>query len=206
MCWAPSGSTAPRCRICAGRRKGLLVWVVQQQLGRRHAALSGALFRGQGGDGRPGRAICQRAGALGHRDLDHGARRLHQGHQPLRPSGQAGRCRRGSRSTKRVPTPASPSRSRRRLAAIEPPDADAVGGRRGRSCKVVDTPFGKRPFRVHIDPTAGRRGGRLHSARSRSRRDVAPCRLERPAEAANAGLRTAPSTSGGSAAGCKLPL
>ena len=24
---------------------------------------------------------------------------------------------------------------------------------RMRSCKVVDTPFGKRPFRVHIDPS-----------------------------------------------------
>jgi len=38
------------------------------------------------------------------------------------------------------------------LAALEPPDADpqAVADA---IVKVVDTPFGKRPFRVHIDPS-----------------------------------------------------
>ena len=48
--------------------QGLLVWVIEQQLGRRHAALPRALLRGQGGDGRARRALCRRAGALGHRD------------------------------------------------------------------------------------------------------------------------------------------
>jgi hypothetical protein len=38
------------------------------------------------------------------------------------------------------------------FASIVPPDAD-VEGSRTPSSKVVDTPFGKRPFRVHIDPT-----------------------------------------------------
>lgn len=38
------------------------------------------------------------------------------------------------------------------LAALEPADADA--GKVARAiAKVVDTPFGKRPFRVHIDPS-----------------------------------------------------
>ena len=39
----------------------------------------------------------------------------------------------------------------RGLAAIEPPDAD-VAAVADAIVKVVDMPFGKRPFRVHIDP------------------------------------------------------
>jgi NAD(P)-dependent dehydrogenase (short-subunit alcohol dehydrogenase family) len=38
------------------------------------------------------------------------------------------------------------------FAAIVPPDADA-GAVADAIVNVVDTPFGKRPFRVHIDPT-----------------------------------------------------
>jgi NAD(P)-dependent dehydrogenase (short-subunit alcohol dehydrogenase family) len=38
------------------------------------------------------------------------------------------------------------------LAAIAPPDADA-GAVAEAIVKVVDTPFGRRPFRVHVDPT-----------------------------------------------------
>lgn len=38
------------------------------------------------------------------------------------------------------------------FAAIVPPDADA-GAVAEAIVKVVDAPFGKRPFRVHIDPT-----------------------------------------------------
>lgn len=38
------------------------------------------------------------------------------------------------------------------FAAIVPPDAD-VSAVADTIVKVVDTPFGKRPFRVHIDPT-----------------------------------------------------
>jgi len=38
------------------------------------------------------------------------------------------------------------------FAAIVPPDADASAVGEA-IAKVVDTPFGKRPFRVHIDPT-----------------------------------------------------
>ncbi len=71
--------------------KGLVVWVVVQLDARRDPALPVALFRGQGGDGQPGRVVLDRAGPLGDRDLDHRAGRLHQGHQPLRPLRQAGR-------------------------------------------------------------------------------------------------------------------
>jgi hypothetical protein len=38
------------------------------------------------------------------------------------------------------------------FASIVPPDAD-VSAVAEAIVKVVDTPFGKRPFRVHIDPT-----------------------------------------------------
>jgi NAD(P)-dependent dehydrogenase (short-subunit alcohol dehydrogenase family) len=38
------------------------------------------------------------------------------------------------------------------LAALEPPDADPHGVADA-IVKVVDTPFGKRPFRVHFDPS-----------------------------------------------------
>jgi hypothetical protein len=38
------------------------------------------------------------------------------------------------------------------FASIVPPDAD-VSAVAEAIVKVVDTPFGKRPFRVHVDPT-----------------------------------------------------
>jgi hypothetical protein len=38
------------------------------------------------------------------------------------------------------------------FASIAPPDADASAVAEA-IVKVVDTPLGKRPFRVHIDPT-----------------------------------------------------
>ena len=38
------------------------------------------------------------------------------------------------------------------LAALEPPDADPTAVADA-IVKVVGTPFGKRPFRVHIDPS-----------------------------------------------------
>jgi hypothetical protein len=41
---------------------------------------------------------------------------------------------------------------RKGFAAIVPADAD-VSAVADAIVKVVDTPFGKRPFRVHIDPT-----------------------------------------------------
>ena len=38
------------------------------------------------------------------------------------------------------------------LAALEPPDADPTAVAAA-IVAVVDTPFGRRPFRVHIDPS-----------------------------------------------------
>ena len=56
---------------------------LEQQFGWWYAALSGAVLRCQSGDGRTGSAICARADALGHRDFDHRARRLHWRYKPL---------------------------------------------------------------------------------------------------------------------------
>ena len=38
------------------------------------------------------------------------------------------------------------------FSTIVPPDADVAAVAEA-IAKVVDTPFGKRPFRVHVDPT-----------------------------------------------------
>jgi NAD(P)-dependent dehydrogenase (short-subunit alcohol dehydrogenase family) len=45
-----------------------------------------------------------------------------------------------------------PDQSLKGLASLEPADADA-GAVADAIVEVVDTPFGKRPFRVHIDPS-----------------------------------------------------
>lgn len=45
-----------------------------------------------------------------------------------------------------------PEQSFKGLSSLEPADAD-VGAAAEAIVKVVDTPFGKRPFRVHIDPS-----------------------------------------------------
>ena len=49
------------------------------------------------------------------------------------------------------------------LASLEPPDAD-VGQVASAIVRVVDTPFGKRPFRVHIDPSQDGEQERLVAA------------------------------------------
>jgi hypothetical protein len=48
--------------------------------------------------------------------------------------------------------PASATRYKKAFAAIVPPDADASAVAEA-IVRVVDKPFGQRPFRVHIDPT-----------------------------------------------------
>lgn len=50
------------------------------------------------------------------------------------------------------PTADIPDIAMKGLTALEPADADA-GAVADAIVKVVDTPFGKRPFRVHIDPS-----------------------------------------------------
>lgn len=50
------------------------------------------------------------------------------------------------------PTGDIPDIALKGLAALEPADADAAAVAEA-VVKVIDTPFGKRPFRVHIDPS-----------------------------------------------------
>jgi NAD(P)-dependent dehydrogenase (short-subunit alcohol dehydrogenase family) len=50
------------------------------------------------------------------------------------------------------PYKAVPETALKGLASLEPPDADA-GSVAEAIVKVVDAPFGKRPFRVHVDPS-----------------------------------------------------
>ena len=62
---------------------------IEQQLGGRHATLSGALLRHEGRHGRHGCDLCTGIGALGYRNLHHRPRRIHWWHQPLCPFGPA---------------------------------------------------------------------------------------------------------------------
>jgi hypothetical protein len=57
-----------------------------------------------------------------------------------------------SPNTRQVLTRVSQTKCARAFASIVPADAD-VAAVADAIVKVVDTPFGKRPFRVHIDPT-----------------------------------------------------
>jgi hypothetical protein len=50
------------------------------------------------------------------------------------------------------PTASIPNVTLKGLAALEPPDADPTQVARA-IVKIVETPHGKRPFRVHIDPS-----------------------------------------------------
>jgi NAD(P)-dependent dehydrogenase (short-subunit alcohol dehydrogenase family) len=50
------------------------------------------------------------------------------------------------------PTADIPDIALKGLAALEPPDADP-GAVAEAIVRIVDTPFGKRPFRVHVDPS-----------------------------------------------------
>jgi NAD(P)-dependent dehydrogenase (short-subunit alcohol dehydrogenase family) len=50
------------------------------------------------------------------------------------------------------PTANIPDVAMKGLAGLEPPDADA-GEVAKAIARIIDTPFGKRPFRVHIDPS-----------------------------------------------------
>jgi NAD(P)-dependent dehydrogenase (short-subunit alcohol dehydrogenase family) len=74
------------------------------------------------------------------------------------------------------------------LAALEPPDAD-VNAVAEAIVRVVDLPFGKRPFRIHID-LAGRRRDRQRRRRPHAGRDVPAHRHRGPALAAGRGLRS----------------
>ena len=50
------------------------------------------------------------------------------------------------------PTADIPDQALKGLAALEPPDADA-GAVAEAIVRIVDAPFGQRPFRVHVDPS-----------------------------------------------------
>lgn len=50
------------------------------------------------------------------------------------------------------PTADIPGRAMKGLAALEPVDADAAAVAEA-IAQVVDMPFGKRPFRLHVDPS-----------------------------------------------------
>ncbi len=71
--------------------KGLVVWVSSSSTRGGTPPFLAPYFAAKAAMDSACRLLCQRADPLGHRDRDHRARRLHQGHQPLRPFRLAGR-------------------------------------------------------------------------------------------------------------------
>ena len=113
---ARSGSTARRFRYARSRQGavGLGRLVLDA---RRHAAVPGALFRRESGDGRSGGVLLHRTGALGDRDHHHGRRRFHQRHQPLRSRRASRPTKRAWRNTKQAPDAGVAEQALKGLAA-----------------------------------------------------------------------------------------
>ena len=88
---------------------------------------------------------------MGHRNHDHRARRFHQGDQPLRPFRTPADTARAAKY-ETGPYAGLADKALKGLASLEPADADPDEVARA-IVRVVDTPFGKRPFRVHVDPS-----------------------------------------------------
>ena len=149
--WARNGSTARRFRICAVAARGC--W-------------SGSV--------RPRRAAARRRS---WRPISPRRRRWTLWRSPTPPSWRAGGSRppswspapsprapttsltqasrptrRASRNTKQAPMPGIAEKALKGLAALEPADADPAEVAR-EIVRVVDAPFGKRPFRAHVDPS-----------------------------------------------------
>ena len=96
-------------------------------------------------------AIRAPAQPLGDRDLDYCARCLHVGTNHFTHSGKPADEAAISEYDK-GPYAGFGEQVRKAFAAIVPPDADASAVADA-MVQVVNTPFGKRPFRVHPDPT-----------------------------------------------------
>ena len=124
---------------------------IEQQLSRGHAALSCSLFCRQGCHGFVGGALRARAKPVGHRNHHRRAGRLHQGHQPLcsfrTPADEARLA-----EYEAGPYKGFGQKVQKAFAAIVPEDADPAGVAL-QIVEIVGMPFGKRPFRVHYDPT-----------------------------------------------------
>ena len=87
----------------------------------------------------------------GHRNLDPRTRRLHRRHQSLCHSGRPSDTARVA-EYEAGPYAGFGDEIMQAFSAIVPGDADASLVADA-IVNVVDTPFSKRPFRVHIDPS-----------------------------------------------------
>ena len=94
-----------------------------------------------------------RAVALGHRDDDRRAGRVHQGPEPLRAFRASGRPEaRVAGEYEAGPYKGFGEEVLKAFAAIVPDDAEPSGVA-DEIVEVVDVPFDNRPFRIHYDPT-----------------------------------------------------
>jgi len=87
----------------------------------------------------------------GHRDFHYRSWRVHRRNKPFRHSGRPADTQRVA-EYENGPYKDFADDVMKGFASIVPPEADvtAVGEA---IVKIVDAPFGKRPFRVHVDPT-----------------------------------------------------
>jgi NAD(P)-dependent dehydrogenase (short-subunit alcohol dehydrogenase family) len=128
--------------------RGLVVWVSSSSARGGTPPWLAPYFAAKAGMDSFGGQLCWRIGAVGNRDLDHRARRLHEGHQPLCSPSDTARAAEYADG----PTGDIPDIALKGLSALEPPGADASEVAEA-IARVVDMQRGARPFRVHIDPS-----------------------------------------------------
>lgn len=120
------------------------------QHARRHAALSCALLCGEGRYGCACCQLCGRAESLGHRDLHHRSGAFTSGTNHFAHAGlPADKTRQAEYDS--GPYARLGDDIMKGFAATAPADADVADVAKA-IVNVVDMPFGRRPFRVHIDP------------------------------------------------------
>jgi hypothetical protein len=122
----------------------------QQQHARRHSSVLGALLRRKGRHGLPGGQLCRRVGAVRHRNLDHHPGAFTSGTNHFVHAGKP-EDEKTLAAYETGPNATLGKEIMDGFARTAPPDAD-VSAVAEAVVHVVDLPFGKRPFRVHIDP------------------------------------------------------
>ena len=137
---------------CASRARACWSGFGSSLDARRHAAVPGALFRGQGGDGCARRVLLppsSPAGASRPSIIVPGA--FTKGTNHFAHSGKPADTARAA-EYEAGPYAGVADQALKGLAGLEPADADPAEVARA-IVEVVDMPFGKRPFRVHVDPS-----------------------------------------------------
>jgi hypothetical protein len=145
-----ASETAPILRLVRlSRRRANREGAAANATGR-NASLPVALLRGEGGHGRAGSAICPRTHPLGIETSIVVPGAFTKGTNHFAHSGRPADEARFT-EYEAGPYKGFGEQVQQAFAAIVPDDAD-VSGVADAIVEIVDTPFGKRPFRGHYDP------------------------------------------------------